>query len=758
MKKFRSALLLGSAALFVAVPSTAQLRLQIDQVEKSIRTLNVLDVDPAKGPRRGGLAELKWREGRGEWATCRALAERLLPSSKDLEPWVQRTRLECALQEFQTTKKTAALSRSFVATKSSFFRKGPWASSLTESWAKAGLQLATVQPVAGRERTLQTLMNDSDLLTREQKSQIYQLWSEVHESKNPRQALHFLRQAASIQLTPAIDSKINSLETKLASAPKGAGPAEDLVFGADLAEGAEIETDREIAKFLAEGKNVEAAKAMVDLLNRFPNGLYSRRDRERVPQLLLAAVDRGDESEASRLRAVMSEADSARLSDWISLLHRRGEDLGTVVLAEKMLSANSSSPQLSAALWAGGRSAQFRGDNEKAKRFFDRLIQYHGQTEESAEALFRLGLMQLREGLHATSAKTFDKLIARKIPRWDLNARYWRIRGMQQIPEEKARLELEQAELQRLYPFTYYGLLLKAESAEGIVEFPKNDRSPLETLKPETWLVGDQRAAWNRFLKLSAEGWLWEAQQELALIPAPTEAWSLFQWAKVLAKANQFQSSILLVSRAMESDESLRHPRYLEFVFPKAYGRFIDAEAAKRQLDPALVRSLIRQESAFNSRAVSSANALGLMQMIPPTAREVAQELKLNVNIPNDLFRPEINVPMGSYYIAKMIRQYQGHIPMALAAYNAGPGRFGRWMRARPDGAQLLSKTPESWKDEMWYDELPWSETSFYVKAILRNVLLDRLTAEGRVAVNPQFWSNLRVESARIDKEKLNQR
>ncbi|HRO66829.1 MAG TPA: hypothetical protein PL182_04635, partial [Pseudobdellovibrionaceae bacterium] len=81
-------------------------KLSIDKLEKGLKVTNAFDVDPLKGPaRKGGLTELKWRESRGDWALCSGLAAKLQPASKDIEPWIVRTRLNCGLKEFEKSKK-----------------------------------------------------------------------------------------------------------------------------------------------------------------------------------------------------------------------------------------------------------------------------------------------------------------------------------------------------------------------------------------------------------------------------------------------------------------------------------------------------------------------------------------------------------------------------------------------------------------------------------------------------------------------------
>jgi soluble lytic murein transglycosylase len=125
------------------------------------------------------------------------------------------------------------------------------------------------------------------------------------------------------------------------------------------------------------------------------------------------------------------------------------------------------------------------------------------------------------------------------------------------------------------------------------------------------------------------------------------------------------------------------------------------------------------------------------MQMIPPTAEEVAADIGWkNLKLPDDLYDPATNLKFCSYYLAKVLGQFGGHLPLALASYNAGPKRIGDWYQAR--GLQMtLTSEP---KQEIWIDELPWNEPRYYVKAILRNIILYRVLDKGRVQISDPIW------------------
>jgi soluble lytic murein transglycosylase len=205
------------------------------------------------------------------------------------------------------------------------------------------------------------------------------------------------------------------------------------------------------------------------------------------------------------------------------------------------------------------------------------------------------------------------------------------------------------------------------------------------------------------------------------------------------------------MSDAMDVEPSLRSSEGLALVYPKGFSFWIESEAKKNNLNPILVRSLIRQESAFGIRAMSSSNAQGLMQLIPGTAQDMARKLGLKkLEIPEDVFRPEVNIPLGTTYISMMLDQFAGNVPFALAAYNAGPTRLKAFVEARDEIKDLVAKPSSAPMDEIWFDELPWTETSFYVKAILRNSLLYKLIDMSKVDWTLVLWQDLHTKKANI--------
>jgi soluble lytic murein transglycosylase len=146
----------------------------------------------------------------------------------------------------------------------------------------------------------------------------------------------------------------------------------------------------------------------------------------------------------------------------------------------------------------------------------------------------------------------------------------------------------------------------------------------------------------------------------------------------------------------------------LTVVFPLAYWDLIQSHADAHDLDPFLIAALMAQESTFDPKIRSAANAWGLMQILPSTGARVARQLKIQPFNTASLTRPEINVRLGTQYFADLVRRYGGDVAPALAAYNAGENRVDRWRTERP-GLD---------RDE-FVDSIPFPETQGYVKKIL---------------------------------------
>lgn len=192
-----------------------------------------------------------------------------------------------------------------------------------------------------------------------------------------------------------------------------------------------------------------------------------------------------------------------------------------------------------------------------------------------------------------------------------------------------------------------------------------------------------------------------------------TLAWTYWQQGRALSGSDQFslyRSAINAMKRAYPhylaaGGEDLPGP-LLRIIFPVAYWDAIRKYAAAYHVDPYVSAALIAQESTFVPDIRSYANAWGLTQLLPSTAKQYAKVLKLKYT-PKLLTDPDANLRMGTAYFADKIREF-GSVPLALASYNAGERPVHRWTTERPG-------IPE---DE-FIDDIPYPQTNNYVKKIL---------------------------------------
>jgi soluble lytic murein transglycosylase len=130
--------------------------------------------------------------------------------------------------------------------------------------------------------------------------------------------------------------------------------------------------------------------------------------------------------------------------------------------------------------------------------------------------------------------------------------------------------------------------------------------------------------------------------------------------------------------------------------------------AGRTKVDPLLLAAIVRAESGFNPFAQSQRGAVGLMQLMPATADQLARELKLNYQDADDLYTQDINLTLGAVYFSRQLKAFQGQLVLALAAYNAGPGKVRAW-KLDPYGKE---------QDEL-IAELPLPPTRAYVRRVL---------------------------------------
>ncbi|MBZ0113763.1 MAG: lytic transglycosylase domain-containing protein [Thermoanaerobaculia bacterium] len=194
-----------------------------------------------------------------------------------------------------------------------------------------------------------------------------------------------------------------------------------------------------------------------------------------------------------------------------------------------------------------------------------------------------------------------------------------------------------------------------------------------------------------------------------------------------LANRGRLRESILPLIRAFPelgtAGQSTAPEQAMDLYYPLDHLAVVQEWADLRGLETDLVLALIRQESAFDTRALSRSGARGLMQLMPATARELAQAESLPLAL-DDLHRPETNIRLATRYLRQVLDMFDGDVELALAGYNSGPYRIRRWWKEAGPSRRV----------DRFIEGLPLEEPRVYVKRILLLSDTYQLRREARIA------------------------
>ncbi|MGA8511041.1 MAG: transglycosylase SLT domain-containing protein [Candidatus Sulfotelmatobacter sp.] len=331
--------------------------------------------------------------------------------------------------------------------------------------------------------------------------------------------------------------------------------------------------------------------------------------------------------------------------------------------------------------------------------------------------------LTLRQGRNEDAKKAFEEQIALYPSGGETPAAlYWRAR----LAEEDNQFAMARAFYQKLsdrYRNFYYAELGRQRlkdlpaTADAGTQYALLDRVPaldssgrVTDSEPPSDELHVQKA------ELLANGGLVDFAVRELQAGATTDggSWAPAETAQLYVETGHYDRAIEYMKHSAPNYFALDIPdlprKYWEALFPKPYWMDLKRSSAANGLDPYLVASLIRQESEFNPVAVSRANAVGLMQLLPKTGKLVAKEVKLKRYNASQLFTPAVNMQLGTRYFRGMVDKFGGSFEYALAAYNAGSDRVNEWL------AQGKYRDPQE-----FVESIPFTETREYVQAILRN-------------------------------------
>lgn len=472
--------------------------------------------------------------------------------------------------------------------------------------------------------------------------------------------------------------------------------------------------------------------ALVRLIREFPDGQHSKWASSKLLKMLLQEIRKsssGDTNLKNKLMRSMLDLDVERQLQWAKTLFSRQAYKEAALLFRQSAEESGGTARSSLQYYLGARSYQLSGNLGEAEKLFKVLLKQFPASDHFVDGAIQMGLININQKEAGEAISHLEMARTGSMSQQqDLVSLFWLYHAYKLQKADKS-IEKTRDQLLAQFPLTYYGLIAysdknekklpvyeKATSKRGVVHFSTAEKSHIE-----------------RARALLATGLLdWAAHEINQIGKRKLSADEGFYLANFYISGATFNRAFPLLFDSLDIEPSRRNKFVIEQIFPKPFYSIAKNKKNNSGVDPWLLMAVMKQESAFNPRIVSPSNAIGLLQMLPSTARQMKRELKLKkAVIPEDLYKPETNVILCAYYLKKLIKRFDGSVPRALAGYNAGPTRFSTFIRRR--GGTL---------SETWVDELPWSETSFYVKAILKNYLVYRAHYGGLKTIPSPPWGS----------------
>jgi soluble lytic murein transglycosylase len=414
--------------------------------------------------------------------------------------------------------------------------------------------------------------------------------------------------------------------------------------------------------------------------------------------------------EAAARRAPSDQQPRLRI-DQGRFLIRAGQDKRAIALLASV-AASAPEAEASEALALEARVLDEASRDAEAIALYRQIAKRFPNRGVAAVAKWRLGWIAWLNGDLRTAAAEW-RSVADVSSRRDLRlpALYWRGRAVEMLKDEAGAVSLYARVLGEA-PRSYYGMLA-AQRAGGTAPaaMPREIPAPALPANPAEAFKADPRFARVDLLRrLGLVEPAWEELEDVvqSSVGDPVR---LYGASSAYVRDERYHLALRIVRRhfgALSASGDPALPRaFWEVIYPLGWRDEVADTAGRVGLDPFLVAAIVREESSYYPRAVSRAGARGLMQLMPATAKPMADVRGLPFEGGGLLDDPRANLEMGTAFLAGLMKEF-GEPRLAIAAYNAGPKRVRDWWKAR--------RTSDM---EAFVEQIPYDETREYVKRVM---------------------------------------
>ncbi|MGB9121280.1 MAG: transglycosylase SLT domain-containing protein [Candidatus Angelobacter sp.] len=453
---------------------------------------------------------------------------------------------------------------------------------------------------------------------------------------------------------------------------------------------------------------------MIDMQVEFAAALYRNHKRDDAQHLLESILQNQSASVDAKAQTLYFLAEIARDKD-------DGQKNRDYVGQLRTLAPEST--WMGSALLSAGNMYLLRRDYETATPFYAEIYQRQKNGKTSPYSHWKTAWLTYRMGKKDEAKRLFEEQLSMypnsaEVP----NALYWRGR----MAEEEGDKKLARAYYQKLaenFRYYYYANLARErlpKMGDEAADPPVLENLPLPPAPSHDWETPADNIRAQK-AQLLANAALYDfAVAEMQAASAGSPPWEAKSVAEIFNEQGSYIRAIETLKRAVPgyfAAEIPQIPRPVwESLFPRPFWEVLKRDSAANRLDPHLVASLIRQESEFNPGAISPANAMGLMQLLPTVGKGMAKEMKIRHFSSDQLLVADTNLRLGTRYFRHIVDHYDGQVEYALAAYNAGEDRVNDWRKNGNFGDV-----------EEFVESIPFTETRDYVQAIMRNAVIYKL-------------------------------
>ena len=453
---------------------------------------------------------------------------------------------------------------------------------------------------------------------------------------------------------------------------------------------------------------------------------------------------KGSPSVVAAVKASSPEVDPERLYV-LSQAYRNAKKESEMLAAIEEIAKNyPQSKWCEEGLFAAGNYFWVGLDRNRAATYYQRVLDQFPGGKNSFNAEWRIAWVAYLNRRPDADDRLKTFLVKYPVSANAVNALYWMGRNAEREGNQAHARSFYSKAVER-FPETYFGRVAALRAGklgpgeENPAEF-LDKIPPAPPLRPfDEPIPTSVEDRWARAMALRMIGFDASAELELkAAYFATASPRLMVEAAQTAFDQGHFATGMAYARIAVPNFDARKiddlPKNAWKALYPLPYEAALRREAAKNHFDPMLAAGLIRQESTFQADAVSKANAVGLMQVLPSTGKLLAKQLRVRY-VKTKLFEPDYNIELGMVYVAGLLRS-TGEPEYALAAFNAGEDRIAAWRAERN-----YEEVPEL------VESIPFTETRDYVQIVLRNAEVYRMIY-GAGSPAPTPLSQSRVQAA----------